>query len=182
MSSSISLALLFLTIATATAAAKEYQVGNAVGWRIPATNETELYTIWASRRPFHIGDFLRFRYSTGSVVLVDKWGFYHCDSSHPISYFNDGNTLVNLDKVGAVYFISGNMDRCNKGQRMIVNVKNVRRFSPSTADPPYYPYYAISPSPSLVSGSGVSDSGPAVLVFASRIVALAGLGLWLVQF
>ncbi|KAL8230352.1 hypothetical protein R6Q57_000130 [Mikania cordata] len=182
--SSFTLTLLFLAIAAA-AAAKEYEVGDAVGWRIPAANETELYTTWASRRRFHIGDSLRFRYSTSSVVQVEKWGFYHCDPSHPISYFNDGNTVVNLDKEGTIYFISGDLDRCNQGQKMIVKVKNGHHFPPSIAYPPRSSYEATSPSPSQVLGFGASsDSGPAVMVSASVMacfVALAGLGLCMVQ-
>ncbi|KAK9066236.1 hypothetical protein SSX86_013557 [Deinandra increscens subsp. villosa] len=185
MSPYTSLALLFLAIATATAAPKEYQVGNSVGWRIPANNETDLYTTWASRRPFHVGDSLRFRYSSGSVVLVDKWGFYHCDSSHPIAYFNDGNTVVNLDKVGTVYFISGNIERCEKGQRMIVHVRNPRHFPLSIADPPHNPYIAMSPLPSQVPSSDtLSGSSAAGLVSASivfSIIALTGLGFCLGQ-
>ncbi|XP_024969856.1 stellacyanin-like [Cynara cardunculus var. scolymus] len=191
MASSTSFALLFLAIATATttAAAKEFQVGDAVGWRIPATNETELYNVWASRRRFHIGDSLRFHYKTDSVVVVEKWGFYHCDSSNPLSFFNDGNTLINLDKVGTIYFISGNADRCNKGQRMTVKVMNLHQFPPSIAPsiaipPQNNPYYAMSPSPSPshLSGSGTSsDSGPVASVSASIMVLIVGLGLWLVQ-
>ncbi|KAK1434129.1 hypothetical protein QVD17_11047 [Tagetes erecta] len=186
MSSFTSFVLLFIATATAIVSAKEYQVGDAVGWRIPATNETELYTTWASRRKFHIGDSLRFRYSTSSVVLVDKYGYYHCDSSHPISYFNDGDTVVNLDKEGTYYFISGNSDRCQQGQRMILNVKvDVQTISPSIADPPYNPYSAMGPSPSQVASFGpVPQAGSAVLVSVSGVayvVAVAGIGLSLVK-
>ncbi|XP_076929146.1 early nodulin-like protein 7 [Bidens hawaiensis] len=179
MSSFTCLALLVLAFVTATAVAKEYQVGDTVGWRVPATNETELYTTWASRRRFYIGDSLRFHYNIDSVVLVDKYGFYHCDSTHPISYFNDGNTLVTLDKVGTVYFISGNMERCYKGEKMMLNVRKLRQFPPTIADAPYNPYYGMAPAPSQVFGAGTyEDSGSSVAVSASvmvYIVALAGL-------
>ncbi|KAJ9568341.1 hypothetical protein OSB04_004307 [Centaurea solstitialis] len=179
MASSSSLALLLLAITIAavatTATAKEFQVGGAVGWRIPATNETELYNVWASRRRFYIGDSLRFHYKDDSVVMVEKWGFYHCDASNSTSFSDDGNTLINLDKAGTLYFISGNSDRCNKGQRMIVKViDNFRRISPSISTPPqsspYYEGASPSPSPSQLSGLGVSSGhGLTISVFGSIV-------------
>ncbi|PWA35236.1 Cupredoxin [Artemisia annua] len=180
------LAIVFIACAMTIVAGKEYQVGGAVGWRIPAANETELYNVWASRRRFHIGDTLRFRY-TDSVVIVEKYGFFHCDASQPIVYYNTGDTLVNLDKLGAFYFISGSEQRCNKGQKMIVNVTAARYHPPTIASAPNYdPYHdAVAPAPSQGSGPSTSlDTGLAVSVSASTmayVVALAGLGLCLVQ-
>ncbi|GJW88786.1 hypothetical protein Tco_0164126 [Tanacetum coccineum] len=56
-------------------------VGGAVDLRLLAANHTELYNIWPSTRRFHIRDSLRsgFQY-TYSVVIVEKWGFFHTDS------------------------------------------------------------------------------------------------------
>lgn len=111
--------------------------------------------------------------------MVEKYGFFHCDSSRPILYFNDGDTLVNLDKVGTFHFISGNYERCNKGQKMCLNVTNLRsrprsHLPPTIADAPYNPYLPISPSPSQITGSGFyADSGAVVSVSAS-IVAYFG--------
>ncbi|GJS76677.1 hypothetical protein Tco_0726558, partial [Tanacetum coccineum] len=48
----------FITCAMTTLAPKEYQVGGAIDWRLPTTNETELYNVWSSRRRFHIRDSL----------------------------------------------------------------------------------------------------------------------------
>nr|GEX52638.1 putative cupredoxin [Tanacetum cinerariifolium] len=172
-------------------------VGGAVGWRLPAANETELYNVWASRRRFHIGDSLRFRY-TDSVVMVEKWGFFHCDASQPIVYYNTGDTVVNLDKVGVFYFISGSEERCNKGQKMILNVTASRYHPPTIASAPNYdpyhhakmilnvtasryhpptiasapkydPYHhAVAPSPFQGAGPGTSlETGLAVSVSAS---------------
>ncbi|GJU31452.1 photosystem I assembly protein Ycf4, chloroplast [Tanacetum coccineum] len=66
-------------VVVTTLAPKEYQVGGAVDWRLLAANETELYNAWPSRRRFHIQDPLRFRF-TYSVVIVEKWEFFHIDS------------------------------------------------------------------------------------------------------
>ncbi|XP_071712231.1 early nodulin-like protein 7 [Rutidosis leptorrhynchoides] len=169
MSSSFtSLVLIFFAIAIATVAAKEFQVGGHVGWRIPVANESELYNVWASRRRFHIGDTLRFRYDTDSVVTVDKYGFYHCDPTQPIDYSTNGDTLVKLNKPGNIYFISGNRKNCYEGQRMIVHVIIPKHVRPTKAVAPYNPYVATSPSQSQGLGSSiVTGSGSDVLVPAS---------------
>ncbi|KAK9060500.1 hypothetical protein SSX86_021204 [Deinandra increscens subsp. villosa] len=155
-----------LSVAITSVSAAEFQVGGAVGWRIPAANESQLYNVWASRRRFYIGDSLRFRYKNDSVTVVNKWGFYHCDSSNPIAFFNDGDTVVNLDDVGTVYFISGDADRCKQGVNMMLEVMNpgpVRYIPPSISTPPESPYSAVAPSPSQILGSGdFPESNPGV--------------------
>ncbi|KAI3814941.1 hypothetical protein L1987_14590 [Smallanthus sonchifolius] len=184
--------------------AEEFQVGGVVGWRIPATNETQLYNVWASRRRFHIGDSLRhlllcetdFRYKNNSVAVVEKWGFYHCDSSNPIAFFNDGDTVVNLDNVGTMYFISADADRCKKGVTMMVEVMSpgpVRYLPPSISTPPENAYSALAPSPSQFlsygdspdptptpspsPGPSSSDSTTLFSVSVSVTALVAGLGL-----
>nr|XP_043626188.1 stellacyanin-like [Erigeron canadensis] len=188
---------LFLAVFTFTSvvSTEEYQVGGVVGWRIPATNESELYTVWASRRRFHIGDSLRFAYKNDSVVVVEKWGYYHCDSSHPIAFYNDGNTVVTLDKVGKIYFISGDAHRCKQGVNMILEVINpgpVRYFPPTIANPPDVTYSGMAPGPSqFVSSGGPPESSPgpsssdAVRCFSVSVIVVGifvGLGLSLLNF
>ncbi|KAL4589212.1 hypothetical protein LXL04_002117, partial [Taraxacum kok-saghyz] len=175
---------------TSAVGTTEFPVGGDVGWRIPATNETELYNVWASRRRFHIGDSLRFRYKNDSVAVVKKWGFYHCDPSSPIAFFNDGDSLINLDNAGTMYFISGNSDRCKEGEKMMVEVIGSDLgsfFPPSIASPPESPYSAAAPSPSHFSGYGgspansprYSSSNSAIRfpVSVSVIAFIVGLGL-----
>lgn len=41
------------------AAAKEIKVGDAQGWQQPDFNHTYLYSLWASRIKFYVGDSLR---------------------------------------------------------------------------------------------------------------------------
>ncbi|KAI7748658.1 hypothetical protein M8C21_024792, partial [Ambrosia artemisiifolia] len=163
--------------------------GGAVGWRIPATNEPELYDVWASRRLFHVGDSLRFRYKNDSVAVVEKYGYYHCDSSNPISFFNDGDTVIDLDDVGTMYFISGDADLCKQGVKMMVEVTSpvpVRLFPPAFSSPPENSYSDVAPSPSQVMSFGSSPEtspGPAssdsvsVSVSVTAVVlVLLGLG------
>ncbi|KAL4583857.1 hypothetical protein LXL04_008442 [Taraxacum kok-saghyz] len=172
-SSSTYLALLFLTMTIATAAGKEFVVGDGVGWRVPASNETELYTVWASRRRFHIGDSLRFQYNNDSVLLTVKPLYNSCDSRQPILSFDDGNTVIVLDKVGRYFFISGKADRCNKGQKMMVIVNSLHHSSPAAMSP------ALSPS-GLSGSVASSDSGPAASVCLSVVSFVVGVaGLWL---
>ncbi|KAL8242697.1 hypothetical protein R6Q59_012999 [Mikania micrantha] len=70
-----------------------------------------------------------FRYKNNSVAVVEKWGFYHCDSSNPIAFFNDGETVIDLDNVGTMYFISGDADRCKYGLNMMVEVMSPAQLS-----------------------------------------------------
>ncbi|PIN09138.1 hypothetical protein CDL12_18290 [Handroanthus impetiginosus] len=106
-----------------------------------------MYSQWASKQRFHIGDSLRFEYKNDSVLMVDKWGYYHCDLSHPISVFKDGNTVVNLERPGPVYFVSGDTDHCKNGQRLMVEVITPHRSPPQ-------PYMDASPAPAPFSSAG----------------------------
>ncbi|KAL8189333.1 hypothetical protein R6Q57_028899 [Mikania cordata] len=181
---------LFFSVISSTSAA-EFQVGGAVGWRIPAVNETQLYNVWASRRRFFINDSLHFRYKNDSVVIVEKWGFYHCDSGKPIAFYVDGDTVINLENSGTMYFISGNADRCKKGMNMMVEVMSprpVRYFPPSISNPPENPYSALAPSPAQVlspgdspelsPGPSASDSVASFTVSVSVTAVIVGLGSW----
>ncbi|KAI3455469.1 hypothetical protein Pfo_012132 [Paulownia fortunei] len=145
-------ATLFILVITSSApaaiAAEEFKVGGDEGWRQPAANETEMYARWAATVRFHVGDSLRFEYKNDTVLVVDKWGYYHCNSSHPISVFNDGNTVVNLERPGPFYFVSADPDHCKNGQRLMVEVITLHPRSPPQ------PFMDASPSPSPFSGAG----------------------------
>ncbi|KAJ0492061.1 putative Phytocyanin domain, cupredoxin [Helianthus annuus] len=173
-----------IAVVITTISATEFQVGGSVGWRIPATNESQLYNVWASRRRFHIGDSLHFRYKNDSVTVVEKWGFYHCDSSNPIAFFNDGDTVIDLNNIGTMYFISGDSDRCKQGVSMMVEVMSpvpVRYFPPAISAPPEGSFSDVAPSPAQVMSSGDEpeaspgpDSSDSVSV--SGIAVVLGLG------
>lgn len=100
--------------------------------------------------------------------MVDKFGYYHCNTSNPISTFNHGNTtVVNLDKPGPIYFISGDPNHCKDGQRLVIEVMSLHQVAhspPSIANPP-----DSAMSPSSLSGSGVSDSVTLVSVSVAVI-------------
>lgn len=63
-----------------------------------------------------------FVYNNDSVITVEKLDYEQCDARDPISESNDGKSVINLDRSGMFYFISGNYDHCINGQKMIVDV------------------------------------------------------------
>jgi len=79
-----------------------------------------------------------FEYKNDSVVKVGKRGYYHCNETRHGSTFKDGSTVFLLDKPGFYYFVSGDLEHCRKGQRLMVEVVGV---------PPPPPPAVPSPSP-----------------------------------
>ncbi|GKV27164.1 hypothetical protein SLEP1_g36367 [Rubroshorea leprosula] len=114
--------LILAAMNVVTEASKEFKVGNDLGWQQPTAANTSTYTDWAARKRFHVGDSLTFVYQNDSVLEVDKWGYYHCNTETPISAFNDGNTVIELDRPGPFYFISRSQEHCKNGQRLEVLV------------------------------------------------------------
>ncbi|XP_077228547.1 mavicyanin-like [Tasmannia lanceolata] len=125
-------------------ASNEFKVGNEEGWREPNEKDKEIYKKWAASIRFVVGDSIYFEYKKDdSVLVVDKSGYYHCNTSNPITTFTDGTTLVKLDRPGPFYFISGAPNHCKKGQRLIVNVLTQPSDAPS---PSPLPSSAVSPA------------------------------------
>ncbi|XP_027167871.1 mavicyanin-like [Coffea eugenioides] len=175
--------IFFSATPTMVVAAEEFKVGDALGWRQPTLNETDMYNLWASRRRFHVGDSLRFEYTNDSVVVVDKWGFYHCNTSSPITAYTDGNnTLITLDAPGPMYFISGDHHHCKEGQRLLIDVfpLHPRSHSPPAIARPPQSFPGISPAPSPLSNSGPTISsadGVASISVVSVLVAFVATAL-----
>ncbi|KAF8025621.1 hypothetical protein BT93_F2457 [Corymbia citriodora subsp. variegata] len=156
-------------------AAREFRVGGGEGWHEPAELNSSLYSDWATRNRFHVGDSLNFEYKNDSVLVVDKWSYYHCNTSNPVAAFNNGNSTFTLDKPGFFYFISGATNHCKNGQRLIVDVMSPHRIStpPSIANPPQAGAGGLSPyaSPlsSASSGAATGTSSVAVAAFMSPL-------------
>ncbi|CAN4086856.1 unnamed protein product [Withania somnifera] len=162
------LCIMALTIVSSIVAAcgEEFKVGDAVGWRTPSVNETDLYNHWASKKKFHVGDSLYFEYMNDSVIRVPKWEFYHCNKTHRASSAKDGNRTVKLDRVGPVYFVSGDPEHCKNGQRLAVDVYPL---DPISESPPQPISEAPAPAP-LSMSAAVSFSIP--LAFISVLLLL----------
>ncbi|KMT00916.1 hypothetical protein BVRB_9g221860 [Beta vulgaris subsp. vulgaris] len=150
---------------------KNVKVGGAITWRVPDGNDTSFYDQWASSKRFHVGDSLYFQYKNDSVLVVDKYGYYHCDPSKATGYFTDGNTTIKLEHSGLTYFISGNAEHCKSGQRLMVDVMS--QHSPSVAAPPAsHDHHAQSPTPAQAHNSG-SQIGPMAQVSATLVGLVA---------
>ncbi|PUZ74793.1 hypothetical protein GQ55_1G094200 [Panicum hallii var. hallii] len=119
------LAVLSLQAAVSSAAAKgtRYTVGGADGWRVPPPEDKErFYADWASNITFYVDDSVEFVYKNDSVIKVGKAGYYHCNETAPDAAPRDGTTLFVLDAPGPAYFASADLDHCNMGQRLMVDV------------------------------------------------------------
>ncbi|KAL4279206.1 hypothetical protein GQ457_03G006610 [Hibiscus cannabinus] len=132
----------------------KFFVGGRDGWVV---NPSENYNHWAERMRFQVNDTLFFKYSKGSdsVLLVTKEDYFSCNTKSPVQSFTEGDTIFTFDRSGPFFFITGNVDNCNKGQKLIVVVMAVR----SKPTPP------VSPAPSspvpipTVSPPSGSDAG-----------------------
>lgn len=97
-----------------------------------------------------------FEYQNDSVVMVEKWDYYHCNSSDPILAFNNGKGVIKLDRPGPFYFISGFPEHCKNGQRLLVEVMSSHLDAPPrSADPPES-YADGAPSPSASAAGAVA--------------------------
>ncbi|KAK6912020.1 Phytocyanin domain [Dillenia turbinata] len=140
---------------------QEFKVGDINGWREPDPKNFQFYILWASRYTFYVGDSLNFEYNNDSVLVVGKWDYYHCNTDKPIFAFSNGKNIINLDRAGPFYFISGVPEHCKNGQRLLINVET-HDFSPPQ------PYMVVSPSPSPL----LSSEALARLTLAHVLVGL----------
>ena len=113
-----------------------------------------------------------FEYQNDSVLVVEKWDYFHCDSNEPITSFDDGNSTVTLDRSGPFYFISGTEDHCQNGQKLIVEVMSPHQIpsspQPSISIAPEGLSAAMAPSP-----SHSSKASPSMVLGSSFMVLLA---------
>lgn len=140
--------LLCLAMAAAAASAAQFRVGEQRGWSVP-DGGAEPYNSWAGRMRFVIGDQLLFVYPKGSdsVLVVDAGAYGSCNTTAYTAKFEDGNTVVTLDRSGPFYFISGNEAGCKANQKLEVVVLAAAH------TPPPAP---VSPSPSSMPPSPAS--------------------------
>lgn len=117
--------LLFILISSLqllSLASSQYEVGESEGWAIPPSDDEGFYNEWASKQRFQVGDSVVFTYKKDSVMVVTDDDYNRCNSSHPVFFSNNGNTVYELDRAGPFYFISGVSGHCKEGQKMIIKV------------------------------------------------------------
>ncbi|XP_039052711.1 mavicyanin-like [Hibiscus syriacus] len=109
-------------------ASKQFKVGDHISWQQPSTDNPEVYRQCASSKRFHVGDSLSFEFDgNDSVLVVDKWDYYQCNSNNPVYSLKDGNVVVNLDRPGSLYFISGILHHCKNGERLMIKVMGLHQ-------------------------------------------------------
>ncbi|GAV80593.1 Cu_bind_like domain-containing protein, partial [Cephalotus follicularis] len=133
--------------------AYKFCVGGRDGWVL---NPHESYNHWAERNRFQVNDTLFFKYKKGSdsALVVTKDDYNSCNTKNPILSLEDGDSIFKFGRSGFFFFISGNGDNCNKGQKLIILVMAVR-------NKPQHPIPSPSP-PSPPSGSPSPESPPKV--------------------
>ncbi|KAK7813756.1 early nodulin-like protein 1 [Quercus suber] len=125
-----------------------------------------------------------FGYQNDSVLVVDKWDYYHCNTTEPITSFSNGKSVIQLDRSGPFYFISGDTDHCKHGQRLLVEVMSMHMHHippspPSIAFPPGSDTRtapassAISTAPAPSPSSGIQVSAKLGSVYMALIAAIS---------
>ncbi|KAK6133028.1 hypothetical protein DH2020_033238 [Rehmannia glutinosa] len=156
-------AVLAASMAAVLAAGFQFEVGEKRGWKLPTGNEPETYNEWAAKNRFHIGDTVHFKYEKDSVLVVNSADYLNCNTSNPISKFEDGNTVFQFDRSGLFYFISGQPGHCRSGQRLIIRVMH----------PVEAPGLAPSPAPGRDSGGDSGEWGTPSKNSTTRVSAVS---------
>nr|XP_043639797.1 early nodulin-like protein 1 [Erigeron canadensis] len=126
-----------------------FYVGGKDGWVL---DPRESYNHWVERNRFQLNDTLVFKYEQGmdSVLVVNQEAYQKCNKTSPKVTLNEGNSVFKFKRSGPFFFISGQNDKCEKGQKLIVVVMAVRH--PTTpAAPTLAPVAA--PSTAVIQGS-----------------------------
>jgi len=103
-----------------------------------------------------------FVYYNDSVIKVGKAGYFHCNETAPYAAPRDGTTLFLLNAPGPAYFASADLDHCNMGQRLMVDVLADRAAAPGP----------LAPGPSSAQQSSAAPT-PAARAVVLLPVALA---------
>ncbi|KAL3323276.1 hypothetical protein AABB24_040406 [Solanum stoloniferum] len=136
----------------------QFTVGGKDGW-VPKPSVD--YNTWSQHMRFIINDSVLFKYKQGadSVLEVSKDDYDKCNTSNPIKKMEDGNSIFTLDRSGPFYFISGNKDNCDKGQKLQIIVISVRNQTPAPGvAPPSNGSTTPSPTGSPPSTGGSSPA------------------------
>lgn len=118
--------------------------------------------------------YVDFKYNKGSdsVLVVNNQDYYSCNTNNPILKLDGGNSIFKFDRSGPFFFISGNVENCQKGEKLIVVVlspnHNRKQHGPSSSPSP-----ADSPTENAPSNSTV-DNAPAKSPASSGSTKLSG--------
>ncbi|KAH7550120.1 hypothetical protein ACOSP7_024714 [Xanthoceras sorbifolium] len=159
----------------------QYKVGDLDAWGVPTSANPLVYAKWSKYNAFKLGDSLLFLYppSQDSVIQVTKQSFDSCNTTDPILYMNNGNSLFNITTNGNFYFTSGESGHCQKKQKLHINVGNVSADSPSYGPgvlpetaPSYPTVFGSIPQPPSSSTPSLSFSVIIGAIIGSAICAI----------
>eukprot|EP01018_Ginkgo_biloba_P009894 Gb_09364 [translate_table: standard] len=161
--------ILCFLLAIQTEAAYQFKVGGLDAWGLPTAVKPDIYTQWAAKNKFHVGDSLLFLYppSQDSVIQVTEEAYHKCNSSNPIASFDDGNTVFKFDRPGSFYFTSGVAGHCEKSQKLAVIVMGKNG---ALAPTPAFGLLIVEGSP----GAGVGKISDAPIVQSVGPLGLMG--------
>uniref|UniRef100_A0A0D9V5L4 Homeobox domain-containing protein n=1 Tax=Leersia perrieri TaxID=77586 RepID=A0A0D9V5L4_9ORYZ len=148
------MAVLGFAAVVSSSEAYVFYAGGRDGWVV---DPSESFNHWAERNRFQVNDTIVFMHDdevAGSVLLVTEQDFDACNTGNPVQRLDDvaaGRSVFRFDRSGPFFFISGDEDRCQKGQKLYIIVMAVRQMPPSEAPEPA----AAGP------GSSESSAGPA---------------------
>lgn len=103
---------------------------------------------------FLFGAVFRYKQGSDSVLVVTKDDYYSCNTKNPITSLTNGDSDFKFDRSGPFFFITGNVENCQKGQKLHAVVLAVRNKRHHGTTPP-------SPSPALMPRSLVPTPTPA---------------------
>ncbi|KAM7492233.1 hypothetical protein LguiA_035154 [Lonicera macranthoides] len=123
-----------LSIICSSSEAYNFYVGGKDGW-VLKPSETYIF---------------KYKKGSDSVLLVNKDDYYRCNKANPIQELNEDHSesIFKFNHSGPFFFISGQADNCEKGQKIIIVVLAVRNKTPIPSPATPLPSPAIrSPSP-----------------------------------
>lgn len=84
------------------------------------------------------------------MLVVKKEDYDSCNTKNPRHTLNGGDSKFKFHRSGPFYFISGNVENCKQGQKLIVVVLSLehrKHYSPAVAPSPVTHSPATAPSP-----------------------------------
>uniref|UniRef100_A0A0D9YEX4 Phytocyanin domain-containing protein n=1 Tax=Oryza glumipatula TaxID=40148 RepID=A0A0D9YEX4_9ORYZ len=143
------MAVLGLVAVFSSSEAYVFYAGGRDGWVV---DPAESFNHWAERNRFQENDtivyvrrvswlavFLHDDEVAGSVLQVTEGDFDTCSTGNPVQRLEDvaaGRSVFRFDRSGPFFFISGDEDRCQKGQKLYIIVMAVRPTKPFEAPEP----------------------------------------------
>ncbi|XP_059283108.1 early nodulin-like protein 3 [Lycium ferocissimum] len=146
----------------------KFYVGGKEGWVL---NPSESYSHWVGRNRFQVNDTIVFKYKkdSDSVLVVHKDDYFKCNKTKPIHNLKDGHSKLKFTRSGPFYFISGQDDHCEKGQKVLVVVISPNHHHMSHKSPVAPSPESVSPVPAPAKSSA-RDVSSSVLVWVFSLI------------